>query len=152
MESKVYRGEEKARPVKVNEMAALVWTVTEDDVAKFADVTGDCNPLHMDAEYAAQTTFGRRIAHGAFVGGLISRVIAESLPGPGSVYMSQFCKFLRPVYIGDEIKVVVEVIEVASYQLRSKTLTVFSNKYKLRTRVENQKGQLVLDGEAEVLR
>jgi 3-hydroxybutyryl-CoA dehydratase len=94
---------------QVGEQASFTKTVTEADVTTFAGLIGDFNPLHVDAEYARKSRFGRRIAHGMFAGGLISAVLGNRLPGPGSIYLSQQIEFLAPVYIGDTITATVEV-------------------------------------------
>ncbi len=77
----------------------------------FAGVTGDMNPIHVDAEYAKQSMFGERIAHGMLIAGLISAVLGTQLPGPNSIYLGQDLKFVAPVKIGDTIKVMVTVTE-----------------------------------------
>ena len=86
-------------------------TVTADDVKLFADVTGDDNPLHIDAEYAASTRFGEPIVHGVFLSSLISKVLGRDFPGPGSIAVSINCKFLRPVPVGSTVNVEVKVAE-----------------------------------------
>jgi 3-hydroxybutyryl-CoA dehydratase len=95
---------------QIGEQASFTKTVTEADVTTFAGLIGDFNPLHVDAEYARKSRFGRRIAHGMLSGGLISAVLGNRLPGPGSIYLSQQIEFLAPVYIGDTITALVEVI------------------------------------------
>jgi len=95
---------------QIGEQASFTKTVTEADVTTFAGLIGDFNPLHVDAEYARKSRFGRRIAHGMLSGGLISAVLGNRLPGPGSIYLSQQIEFLAPVYIGDTITAMVEVI------------------------------------------
>ena len=94
---------------QIGEQASFTKTVTEADVTTFAGLVGDFNPVHMDAEYARRSRFGRRVAHGMFTGGLISAVLGNKLPGPGSIYLSQQIEFLAPVYIGDTITATVEV-------------------------------------------
>ncbi len=86
-------------------------TITADDVKLFADVTGDDNPLHIDAEYAAGTRFGGPIVHGVFLSSLISKVLGRDFPGPGSIAVSISCKFLRPVPVGSTVIVEVKVAE-----------------------------------------
>ena len=86
-------------------------TVTADDVKLFADVTGDDNPLHVDAEYAASTRFGEPIVHGVFLSSLISKVLGRDFPGPGSIAVSINCKFLRPVPVGSTVNIEVKVAE-----------------------------------------
>ncbi len=96
---------------RVGEQASFTKTVTEADVTTFAGLIGDFNPLHVDAEYARRSRFGRRIAHGMLAGGLISAVLGNRLPGPGSIYLSQQIEFLAPVFIGDTITATAEVTE-----------------------------------------
>lgn len=90
----------------------LLRTVMETTVTQFAAVSGDINPIHLSDDYAAQTRFGQRIAHGMFTASLISAVIGTRLPGPGAVYLSQTLRFLAPVKIGDVVAAVVEVAEM----------------------------------------
>lgn len=78
-------------------------TVTEKEIELFAEVSGDNNPVHLDAEYAAGTMFKERIAHGMLSAGFISAVIGTRLPGPGAIYMSQQMRFKAPVKIGDVV-------------------------------------------------
>jgi 3-hydroxybutyryl-CoA dehydratase len=116
-------------------------TVTDADVVLFAGVTGDFNPVHVDAEAAAKSRFGGRIAHGMLGAGFISAVIAMKLPGPGTIYMSQSLRFTRPVKIGDTVTARVEVVEVIAGKQR----------VRLATTCRNQRGETVLDGEALVM-
>lgn len=86
-------------------------TITAEEVRVFADITGDDNPLHVDAEYAATTPFGKPIVHGVFMMGLVSKALGRDFPGHGSVAVSMNVKFLRPLPVGDEITIEVEVAE-----------------------------------------
>jgi 3-hydroxybutyryl-CoA dehydratase len=97
--------------ININDFCQRKHTVTEDDLLLFAKASGDLNPLHLDAEYAATTPFKQRIAHGMFTGGLISAALAMDLPGPGTIYLSQDLQFKRPVCIGDTLTVTLTVIE-----------------------------------------
>ncbi len=124
----------------IGQRAELLRSVTERDVQLFAAVSGDNNPVHLDAEYAATTLFKEQIAHGMFSGALISAAIACQLPGPGTIYLGQSLKFTRPVKLGDTLKVELEVLEKLP-----------KGRIKLATRVFNQLGEQVVDGEAEVL-
>lgn len=123
------------------ETASFAKTIAESDVYGFAGLTGDFNPAHVDEEYARQTPFQGRIAHGLFAAGLISTVLGMRLPGPGTIYLSQELKFLKPVKIGDTVTAHVEIREViaAKHRLR------------LRTWCTNQAGDIVLEGEALVM-
>ena len=124
----------------IGQKASLKRRVEERDIRLFAAVSGDCNPVHLDAEFAAGTLFKERIAHGMFSGALISAAIACNLPGPGTIYLGQQLTFSRPVKLGDELTVELEVLEkLPKYRVR------------LATRVFNQNGEQVVDGTAEVL-
>jgi 3-hydroxybutyryl-CoA dehydratase len=116
-------------------------TVTETDVALFAGVTGDFNPVHVNAVAAEQSRFGGRIAHGMLSAGLVSAAIAMKLPGPGTIYLGQTLRFTAPVRIGDTVTARVEVVEVIERKRR----------VRLTTTCRNQRGELVLDGEATVM-
>jgi len=113
--------------------------VSSDDIVAFAEISGDRNPIHLSEEFAAQTPFGGRIAHGIFTAGLISATIATRLPGQGSIYIGQSLRFVAPVRIGDEVVTTVEVVELIDRGRRAKL------------RCECKVGDtLVLEGEAEV--
>jgi acyl dehydratase len=126
---------------EVGEKAALRRTITDEMVVAYADLIGDHNPVHLDEAFAATTRFGRRIAHGMLVAGLISTVIASDLPGPGTVYLSQTLQFKAPVYLGDTITVTVEVVKAR----KDKPIVT------LTTVCTNQDGKTVIEGEAVVL-
>lgn len=113
-------------------------TITDEDIRKFSEATGDLNPLHLDKDYASRTVFGDRIAHGILTVGLVSAALSK-LPGV-VVYLSQNIRFMKPVKIGDTIEAVVEVIEV----------TPEKSQLRLKTTCSNQRGEQVLDGEAQV--
>jgi acyl dehydratase len=127
--------------IAVGDRAEITRRATEGDIAGFVDAVGDYNPVHSDREYAAGTIFGERIAPGIWTAGLISAVIGTRLPGPGTIYLSQSLKFLRPVRFGDVITAAVEVLEAN----REK------NRMRLRTVCANQRGEEVLAGEALVM-
>jgi 3-hydroxybutyryl-CoA dehydratase len=124
--------------IKIGDEASLARTITEAHIVNYAGITGDMNPLHVDAEYAAQSMFGQRIAHGMLVAGLISAVLGTELPGPNSIYLGQDLKFLAPVMIGDTIKV---VVTVTGKRDEKRIIT-------LRTTACNQRGEMVVDGNA----
>lgn len=86
-------------------------TITEEDVRTYAALTGDDNPIHIDADYASGTRFGQTIVHGTFLLGIISKALGRDFPGPGSVAVSISCRFLRPVPVGSTISVEVRVAE-----------------------------------------
>lgn len=126
---------------KPGDTASLQKTITDADIQKFADVSGDHNPLHLEDEFAKQTRFGRRIAHGMLSASLISAVIAHQLPGKGSIYLGQTLQFVAPVYPGDEVTATVTVASVRE----DKPII------KLETICTNQRGETVIKGEATVL-
>lgn len=95
--------------LSLGQTARFSKTITEADILMFAAVSGDTNPVHIDAEHAAGTMFKERIAHGMLSAGLISAVLGTRLPGPGTIYMGQTLKFRAPVKIGDTVTAVVEV-------------------------------------------
>lgn len=126
------------KELKVGESAVFSKTISESDVYLYAGVTGDLNPAHINEEYAKKTFFKTRIAHGMLSAGLISTVLGNELPGPGSVYIRQELNFLAPVHMGDTVTAIAEVIEILSEE----------NRVKLKTSCINQNGVTVLDGEA----
>ena len=125
---------------KVGETASRTRTVRDRDIELFTEMTGDRNPLHYDAEAAAASRFGGIIVQGGVTSGLLNAVVAEDLPGPGSVFLHVDWDFKAPVRPGDEITAEVEVLEARE----DKPLT------KLRTTIVNQEGTTVLDGSALV--
>lgn len=98
--------------IEVGKSAERMHTVTEKDIQAFADVSGDHNPVHLDAAFAETTPFKGRIAHGMLSGAYISATIAGDLPGPGSIYISQTLNFRRPVRIDDTVLTRVTIIAV----------------------------------------
>lgn len=126
--------------LSVGQSAELVRTVAEADIVAFAAVTGDANPVHLDADYAATTSFGERIAHGMLSAGYISAVLGTTLPGPGAIYLSQSLKFKRPVRIGDAVTARATVTEIDPAKARVTLVTVCL-----------VNGKPVVDGEAVVM-
>jgi 3-hydroxybutyryl-CoA dehydratase len=100
----------------IGDRAELTCSLNAELVANFVTISGDRNPLHRDAEFAASTSFGEPIAPGILTAALISAVIGTELPGPGAVYLSQTLKFLRPVKLSDTITARVEVAEIIGYE------------------------------------
>lgn len=127
--------------MQVGDAAEMSKTVTEADVVLFAGVTGDFNPVHIDAVAAERSRFGGRIAHGMLSAGFISAVLGMRLPGPGSIYLSQTLRFTKPVRLGDTVTARVQVVEVLAAKRR----------VRLSTTCRNQHGEVVLDGEAMVM-
>jgi len=126
--------------LKVGDTAQFAKTIAESDVYLYAGVTGDLNPAHVNEEYAKNTFFKTRIAHGMLLAGFISAVIGTILPGPGTIYISQELNFQAPVRIGDTVTAHVEVVRVISDK----------NRIRLKTFCLNQDETTVLDGEAIV--
>ena len=132
------RSTEGEEHLGVGDVIRFTKQITEEDVLTFAGISGDTNRLHLDDEFAGETRFGRRIAHGTLVSGLISSALAR-LPGM-TVYLSQDLRFLKPVDIGSVLTAVVEVVE-----------DLGDDRYRLDTTVETADGTTVIDGEAVVL-
>ena len=127
--------------MKPGDSAEITKIIEQADVDAFAELTGDHNPVHIDEEFAKTTRFGRRIAHGMLTASLISSVLANKLPGEGSVYLGQTLEFVKPVFPGDEITARVTVKEIRE----DKPIV------KLETLCINQRGEIVIRGEATVL-
>ena len=127
-------------PFTVGAKAALSKTISERDVASFAEISGDLNPLHLDDAFAKQTRFGARIAHGGFAFAIISAVLGMELPGPGTVYISQNLRFLKPVFFDDTITAAVEITGIRP----DKGIIT------LKTDCTNQRGEKIAEGEAVV--
>ena len=121
--------------------ASLSKTITDADVRQFAALSLDTNPLHLDEAFARQARFGQCICHGMLYGALVSAVIGNQLPGPGTIYISQSFQFLKPVFREDIITATVTVTAVEAPRRQAV----------LRTDCHNQHGGLVLTGEARVL-
>jgi acyl dehydratase len=131
---------EKVKPWTIGDTREYTVKVTDDTVRKFADLSGDYNPIHVDEEFAKTTRFGRRIAHGMISGALISRVLAEQL-GAGGIYLSQYIKFTNPVFIDDSITVVLKVLSIRE----GKGIAT------IETNCLNQHGEFVAKGEAVIM-
>jgi len=112
--------------------------LTEEHVRKYAEISGDRNPLHFDAEFVKGTKFGRLVVQGGLTTGLLHALVAMDLPGPGTVFLSQNWKFTAPVFIGDTITAEVEVLSVHP----AKPVT------QLAVKVWRDGGETVLEGEA----
>jgi 3-hydroxybutyryl-CoA dehydratase len=127
--------------IRVGDTAEFSKTITDADVRVFADLTGDHNPVHLDEDYASNTRFKRRVAHGMLTASLISSVLANKLPGEGTVYLSQSLKFVAPVYLDDTVTARVTVTDVRE----DKPIAT------LETVCLNQRGETLVKGEAVVL-
>jgi acyl dehydratase len=109
-------------------------------VVSYSTLIGDKNPIHLDPEYAKQTIFEKPIAHGMLISSFFSKMISETYPGHGSIYLSQNIKFLKPCYIGETINVILTLI--------NKT----NNKYELSTQIYDSNEVLLVDGTALILK
>ena len=116
--------------------------ISSDDVRNFAEIIGDLNPVHLDADYAEKTFFKKRIVHGAFLDGLISKALGMDFPGQGTIYISQNSVFKRPVYVDTIVTVEVRVTQVIPEKRR----------LVLDTTVLNAEGEVCLAGTATVWR
>jgi len=114
--------------------------ITNDMVLSYSTLIGDKNPIHLDSEYAKQTIFEKPIAHGMLISSFFSKMISETYPGHGSIYLSQNIKFLKPCYIGETINVVLKLINKDK------------NKYELSTQIYDSKKTLLVDGTALILK
>src|SRR6187455_493493 len=124
--------------ITVGQRASRSLTLTSERVSQFANISGDRNPLHFDAAFAARTKFGRLVVQGGLTTGLLHALVAMDMPGPGTVFLSQNWKFTAPVYIGDTITAEAEVIS----KHETKPVT------QLKIKIARQDGEIVLEGEA----
>lgn len=123
----------------VGQKSSFSELVDDKLVRGYADVTGDHNPIHVDEEFAKKTKFGRRIAHGGILFGIISKHLAMDMPGAGTVYLSQLVNFRAPVFINDTVTLEVTIAELLP-----------KNGARINTVIKKQSGEVVLDGEATV--
>jgi len=127
--------------MKIGDTYSITKIFTDEDVAKFAKISGDDNPIHLDETYASGTRFQKRIVHGLLVSGLISAVLGMHLPGPGSVYIKQTLNFRAPVFLNDKITASVKILKIRP----DKPIVT------LETICKNQDNIIVIDGEAVLL-
>lgn len=120
----------------VGQTASRSLTLTARHVAMYAEITGDRNPLHFDEAFAARTPFGRLIVHGGLTSGLLNALVAEDMPGPGTVFMGTDLQFTKPVFIGDTITATARVLELHASKPACK----------LAVEVRRQDGEVVLTG------
>jgi 3-hydroxybutyryl-CoA dehydratase len=125
---------------EIGTQEVVIRKVTEEDVNQFAKLSGDLNPLHLNEEFAAQSFFGRRVVHGMFTAAVISAA-HTNLTGPGFVYIGQDLQFKGPVFIGDTITVTLSVTGIKE----EKGMLL------LKTVVNNQDGQLILEGSSALM-
>ena len=124
--------------IEVGQTATRSLTLTQSHVDMYAEITGDYNPLHFDADFAAKTKFGGLIVQGGLTTGLLNALVAMDMPGPGTVFLSHDFRFTGPVYIGDTITAIAEVLKVHP----DKPVT------QLEIEITRQTGESVLEGEA----
>lgn len=120
----------------IGQAATRSLTLTRDHVESYAAITGDRNPLHFDEAYVAKTPFGRLVVHGGLTTGILNALVAEDMPGPGTVFMSMDLKFTKPVFIGDTITATATVLELHA----SKPIC------KLAVEIRRSDGEVVLTG------
>jgi 3-hydroxybutyryl-CoA dehydratase len=128
--------------IKIGDSSSITKTVTNEDIIAFAKLTGDVNPIHLDDEYALQTRFKERIAHGLLIASYISTVLGTKLPGKDTVYLSQYARFKTPVKIGDTLTITGKVVDKRDDK---KIIT-------LETNIVNQHNQLVIEGHAVIMK
>jgi len=124
--------------LNVGQTATRSMTLTQKHIDKFAELSGDYNPLHFDNDFAAKTKFGKLVVQGGLTTGLLHALVAMDMPGPGTVFLSQNWKFTAPVFIGDTITATAEVLSVHEHKPVCQ----------LKIRVTRQDGEVVLEGEA----
>ena len=127
--------------IQIGDSASFTKTVTETDIILYAGLTGDFNPAPIDSAHAKGSMFGQRIAHGMLSAGFISNVLGTQLPGPGTIYLGQELRFVKPVYVGDTVTATV----TATQKIPEK------NRLILDTVVTNQRGEKVITGTATVM-
>ncbi|MFZ9733740.1 MAG: MaoC family dehydratase [Burkholderiaceae bacterium] len=127
--------------ISVGQSASESATLTPKAIRDFADVTGDTNPAHLDPDFARKTIMKDVVGHGMWSGALFSRILGTQFPGPGTIYLGQTFKFRRPVYVNDVITATVTVTKKDDAK----------GMVWLDTVVKNQRGELVIEGEATIL-
>ena len=130
--------------LRIGDTASLTRTFTRDDVETFALMSGDVNPSHVDAEFAASDRFHGIVAHGMWSAALISTVLGTELPGPGTIYLGQDLQFHKPVFLGDSVRVTVTVSAIDDASGHAPRAT-------LHCEVVNQRNEIVVEGNAQVI-
>lgn len=125
--------------IEIGMTASYSQTITDSDIKGFSGMSGDKNPVHMSDEYAEKSRYKKRIAHGLLSASFFSALFGTKLPGEGCVYVSQNLQFKKPVYIGDTVNAIVEVVKLDTENRR----VYFNTKCKV-------KGRVVIDGDAEI--
>lgn len=128
--------------LKIGMKESISKTITETDIILYSGISLDCNPVHLNKEYAEASRFKKRIAHGMLTAGLISAVLGTKLPGEGTIYLEQNLKFKQPVYLGDTITATCEIIDI----IKEKRKVILS------TICINQDEKIILTGESKVMK
>jgi 3-oxoacyl-[acyl-carrier protein] reductase len=126
---------------KVGDSASLYLEITNKFVSDFAQYSGDFNPLHMDEDYASKTNFKRRVVHGMSYGSLVSKLVGMDLPGEGALWTSQSFQFLKPVFLGDQLRLSIEIIQIVNS----------TRSIRLKALATNQNSDVVMEGTGEVM-
>lgn len=125
---------------EIGQEASFSKTITETDVVNFAGISGDFNPVHINEVEASKSRFGKRICHGALINSYISTVLGMYLPGPGTIYVSQESRFVKPVYLNDTITATCKIVSISE-----------SGKAEIQTMISNQNNEVVIEGKAIVI-
>ena len=124
-------GRKKFNDFEIGEQFKETRFIPFEEVEKFANIVGDLNPIHLDKEFAENSSFKGRIVHGAFLIGLISKILGMDFPGAGSIYLSQEIQFLRPVYVDSSIQIILEIVDIDIEKQRfSIDTSIFNGKNK----------------------
>ena len=126
--------------IQVGDKATFSKTMTESDIFAFSAITGDFNPIHVNVEFAKESIFKQRVVHGMLTAGLVNQTLTH-IGGAGNIHLSQFVKFRAPVYIGDTVTVISEVVSKDAAK----------NRVTVKSAVTNQAGKTVLEGEALIM-
>ena len=127
--------------IYIGQKASFTKTISEHDVYTFAGICCDFNPLHVNAEYAKNTRFGERIAHGMLTASLYSTIIGMCIPGADAIFLGQSCRFVKPVRIGDTVTINAEVVNIK----KEKRIVT------LKMTIVNQRGEIVIEGDATAM-
>lgn len=131
----------KYEEIKINQVYEAERKITSQMVESFAEITGDKNPVHLDEEFASHTLFKKRIVHGMLSLSIVSSILGMEFPGPGTIYMKQEVKFLKPIYIDEKITIRITVKD--KIEEKSRLILI--------TQIIKEDGSLGIDGEALVL-
>ncbi|WP_448535524.1 MaoC family dehydratase [Pseudothermotoga sp.] len=131
----------KFSEVRIDQEYSVSFTISDEMVKTFAEITGDKNPVHLDEGYAKNTRFKKRICHGMLVASMISKVLGMDFPGPGTILVKQQLSYRAPVFVGETVKVHVKVIDKKEEKQR----------LILQTNVIKSDGTVAIEGQAEVL-